>query len=158
VHWGAHDAGVGAQCAPASLRQEIDARFGGYPAERYIYGFVWPSPDRSRAMAQALARAVETRAAICGWLFGERLPEWDLAMVVVSEFHSAIEALWHGIDRGHPLHGVPSARAARNGILGVYEATDRMVGGLCDRFADARVVVFSMHGMGPNESDVATML
>ena len=158
VHWGAHDPGVAAHAVPASLTEEIGARFGPYPASRYIYGFVWPDAERARAMADALTHAVDVRSAISGWLFGERFPDWDLALVVVSEFHSAIEALWHGIDPAHPLHGAASAPAARDGIVGVYEAFDRMLGTLSDRFPDARLVVFSMHGMGANDSDVATML
>ncbi len=158
VHWGAHDPGVAAHSVPDSLADEIRTRFGPYPASRYIYGFVWPDADAARAMAIALVRAVEVRTEISSWLFGERFPDWELAMVVVSEFHSAIEALWHGIDPTHPLHGAPSAPAARDGIVGVYEAFDRMLGAMTARFPDASIVVFSMHGMGANDSDVATML
>jgi len=158
VGWGAHDAGVRMHSVPAAVAAEISARFGGYPASEFIYGFVWPDAGGARAMADALVSAVEMRANITSWLFAERFPEWDLAMVVVSEFHSAIEALWHGIDPAHPLHSAPSAGAARDGILGVYEATDRMVGRLCERFPDCAIVVFSMHGMGANDSDLATML
>ena len=51
-----------------------------------------------------------------GWwiirLCTERLPGWDLAIMVVSEFHSAIEALWHGYDPAHPLHHLPSVASA----------------------------------------------
>jgi len=158
VRWGAHDPGVDLQSVPASLADEIGARFGAYPAERFTYGFVWHDADRARAMADAIVAAVDTRTAVSRWLFGERLPEWDFAMVVVGELHSAIEALWHGVDARHPLHSVPSAAAARDGLLGVYEATDRLVGAMCAQFPDAHVVAFSMHGMGPNDSDVATMV
>jgi predicted AlkP superfamily phosphohydrolase/phosphomutase len=158
VGWGAHDAGVPTHSVPAPLAGEMLARFGPYPAPEFIYGLVWNDPARARMMADALARAVEVRADAARWLFAERLREWDLAMVVVSEFHSAIEAAWHGIDPLHPLHHAPSAPAARDGIVGVYEAADRMVGLLCESLPDCAVVLFSMHGMGPNDSDLATML
>jgi predicted AlkP superfamily phosphohydrolase/phosphomutase len=158
VHWGAHDPGTAPQCRPDSLAQEIEARFGAYPATPFIYGFVWPDAARTRAMAEALVRAVDVRTAISRWLFTERLPEWDLALLVVSEFHSALEALWHGIDPSHPLHALPSAAPARDGVHGVYEALDRLVGTLEASFPDARIVLFSMHGMGPNQSDVPSML
>lgn len=158
VSWGAHDPGTPLQCRPDSLAQEIEARFGAYPATPWIYGFVWPDALRARAMADALVRAVDTRAAIGRWLFAERLPEWDLALLVVSEFHSALEALWHGIDPSHPLHGLPSAAPARDGVIGVYQALDRLVGALQTSLPDARIVLFSMHGMGPNQSDVPSML
>jgi len=158
VSWGAHDAGIAPQCTPADLAEEIATKFGPYPATPYIYGFVWPNEEKARAMADALIEAVKQRGEIGRWLFAERLPEWDLGLLVISEFHSAIEALWHGYDPSHPLHGVPSAAAARDGIVGVYEAFDGMLGHYRATFPDIELVLFSMHGMGANDSDVATML
>ena len=67
-------------------------------------------------MGDALVRAVDVRAAVGSWLLAERLPEWDLALVVVSELHSALEGLWHGVDPSHPLHALPSAGPARDGV------------------------------------------
>lgn len=158
VSWGAHDAGIAPHSAPAGLDQEIAARFGPYPATPYIYGFVWPDAAKARAMADALIAAVEARARIGLWLLKERLPEWDLGLLVVSEFHSAIEALWHGWDEAHPLHNLPSAAPARAGIVGVYEAFDRMLGAYRAALPEVELVLFSMHGMGANDSDVPTML
>jgi hypothetical protein len=57
-----------------------------------------------------------------------------------------------------PLHCLPSAGPAREGVLSVYRAVDRLVGDLAGAFADTAVVVFSMHGMGPNRSDLASMI
>lgn len=157
VSWGAHDPGIAPQCSPAGLTEEIVSTFGDYPATPYIYGFVWPNADQARAMADALVQAVDQRSAIGNWLCTERLPGWDLAIMVVSEFHSAIEALWHGYDSAHPLHHLPSAGAARDGIVGVYQAFDRMLGLYRRTMPQADIVAFSMHGMGANDSDVATM-
>lgn len=158
VSWGAHDAGIEAQSVPAGLEQEIAAKFGPYPATPYIYGFVWPHKKKARAMADALTEAVRLRGEIGRWLLAERLPDWDLGLLVFSEFHSAIEGLWHGWDPTHPLHHVKSAAAARDGIVGVYEAFDGMLGLYRKSFPDAEFVLFSMHGMGANDSDVPTML
>jgi hypothetical protein len=82
----------------------------------------------------------------------------DLALVAVSESHSVIEALWHGIDPAHPLHHLPGAGAARTSIHAVYHAIDRLVGRLTSAFPDALTVVFAMGGMGDNRSDVPSML
>lgn len=158
VSWGAHDAGIAPQCSPAGLTDEITAKFGPYPATNYIYGMVWPSEGRARDMAAALVEAVEQRSAIGHWLCTERLRGWDLAVIVVSEFHSAIEALWHGYDATHLLHHMPSAEAACAGIVGVYEGFDRMLGLYRQSMPDVDLIAFSMHGMGPNDSDVATMV
>ena len=158
VSWGAHDPGVPALSRPAELYDEIYERFGRYPASDYIYGFVWPSATKARKMADALTHATQLRGDIALWLLQERLPDWDLGVVVVSEFHSAAEALWHGIDAQHPLHDLPSAPAAAEGLHGVYAAADKMIGNLVEAFPDATIVAFNLHGMGANDSDVASML
>ena len=158
VSWGAHDGGTPRQSRPDSLADEIESRFGPYPAEEFVYGFVWPDAERTRAMGDALERAVDARAAIGRWLLRERFPEWDFALLVVSELHSALEALWHGVDPEHPLHGIPSAKPAREGVERVYTAVDRLIGAIRECVSGAQVVVFSLHGMGPNRSDVPSML
>src|SRR5207253_6969262 len=95
VDWGAHDPGTVPAARPQGLTEEFEARFGSYPAKEWLYGYVWPWPDRTAELGCALAHAAEVRAEAATWLLGERLPDWDLAMVVVSEPHSATEALWH---------------------------------------------------------------
>jgi predicted AlkP superfamily phosphohydrolase/phosphomutase len=157
VNWGAHDPGVATNSAPGELLAEFTERFGNYGAKEFIYGLPWASPEACQRTGDALTKAVETRAEGCLWLLKERLPDWDLGFVVVSEPHSAIEALWHGVDATHPLHGLPSAAPAGEGLRSVYRAVDRLVGRLIDAFPDASVVVFSMGGMGPNRSDVVSM-
>ena len=156
--WGAHDPGVPPGARPRELSSEIESRFGAYPAAEWIYGFAWPSADRCDQMGQALARATDLRTRAARWLLGERLPGWDLGVVVVSEPHSAIEGLWHGVDARHPLHDLPSAGPAGEGLRGVYRATDRLVRDLIASSGDAVVIVFSMGGMGANRSDAASML
>lgn len=157
VSWGAHDPGVPQTSQPPGLAEEIQAKFGGYPATEWIYGFVWPDAAKARRMADEIVGAVHLRSDITAWLLSERLPDWDLAYVVISEYHSANESLWHGVDASHPLAGLPSAEPARAGLEGVYEAADKMLGDLMARFPDANVVAFNLHGMGTNDSDVASM-
>jgi predicted AlkP superfamily phosphohydrolase/phosphomutase len=157
VGWGVHDPGAPTAARPDALLSEFEERFGKYPAEPWIYGVVWASPERTREMGESLALAVARRTEAARWLLGERLPDWDLALVVVSEPHSAIEGLWHGVDDTHPLHRMPSAAPAREGLLAVYRGVDRLVGELADAFPDAALVIFSTGGMGANHSDTASM-
>jgi predicted AlkP superfamily phosphohydrolase/phosphomutase len=158
VSWGSHDPGTAPASRPDGLLDEAVARFGAYPAAEWIYGMVWQSAEATAAMGEGLIRAVELRSAIAQWLFAERLPEWQLGLLVVSEYHSASEACWHGVDPSHPLHALPSAAPARAAVEGVYEAADRMVGELAALFPDARLVLFNMHGMGANASDAMSMV
>jgi len=154
VGWGAHDAGVDPQSNPAGLLDEIIARFGPYPAERYVYGHVWHNAALAADMAERVIHGVRLRGDIAAWLLEKRLPDWEVAIISVSEFHSAIESMWHGLDDAHPMHRLPSARHARKGLAGVYGEGDRLIGRLAEKFPDAAILGFSPHGMGRNMSDV----
>jgi hypothetical protein len=109
-------------------------------------------------MGDALAEGVAARSKIALWLLKERFPDWELGLIHISEAHSVIEALWHGVDEHHPLHKLISSRAAAEGIQKVYQAIDQLVGTLTAEFEDATILLFSMHGMGPNRSDVPGMV
>ena len=102
TNWGAHDPGVASASCPNTLHEEFDARFGPYPATEWLYGFCWPSADRLEPPAKLSSARQNVRSQAATWLFAERLPDWDLGVVVVSEGHSAIEPLWHGVDETHP--------------------------------------------------------
>lgn len=158
VAWGAHDPGIEPEARPASLRAELDARVGPYPADAWTYGTPWPSPEGCRRMGEALADALAARSRAARWLVAERLPDWDLALVVAGEPHSAIEGLWHGVDPRHPLHAHPSAPAAGQALLAVHRALDRFVADVLEAAGDATVVAFAMGGMGENRSDVPSMV
>lgn len=156
--WGAHDPGIAAASRPDGIHDELRGLFGPYPATEWIYGFCWPSAEKARAAGTALAQAVEVRTRATRWLLKDRLPDWDLAIVVVSECHSAIEPLWHGVDSNHPLHRIESAGPSSDALRKVYIAIDRLLGELQASFSDATTLVFAMHGMGQNESDVPSMV
>lgn len=158
VGWGGvHDGGAASFSRPDGLAAEIEARFGGDPSEDWTYSVVWPSAERTRQMAGALREALALKARIIPWLLHDRLPDWDLAIVGVGEVHSALEAMWHGIDPAHPLHPMPSAEFAGKGLLAVYGAVDMLIGTIADAFPGAALVATSLHGMGPNASDIAGM-
>ena len=155
--WGAHDPGVAPASRPDGLHQEITNLFGSYPAPEWIYGFCWPNAQKAQAAGEALAQAVKVRSQASRWLLQQRLPDWDLGVVVISECHSAIEPLWHGVDPSHPLHGLPSAPPAAAALRNVYSAIDDLIGDLSQAFPDAILVLVAMHGMGQNDSDVPAM-
>ena len=156
--WGAHDAGTELSSNPPGLLNELLDRFGSYPAANSMYAFAWPSAEKCRVTGAELVRGLAKRTDIALWLLQERCPDWNLALIGVSEAHSALEALWHGYDARHPLHRHPSAMAAGEGVRDVYESIDRLIGQLAAAFEDATPAIFSMHGMGPNHSDVASMV
>lgn len=157
VGWGAHDPGVAPTSKPAAMAKQVRQKFGDYPAKQWIYGHTWPSPENTRRSGEDLTRATRLRAKIAKWMLTEQQPDWELAVVVVSELHSATEALWHGVDPSHPLADAPSASAAGKALVDVYEAVDELVGELLAALPNAGVIAFNMHGMGSNTADVPSM-
>ena len=156
--WGPHEPGAPPASRPSGLDREMIARFGKYPAADWLYGFCWPSPQKAQAAGEALTQAEEVRSRAARWLLQERIPDWDLGMIVVGESHSAIEALWHGGDQDHPLHALESAPPAAAALRKVYAAIDRLIGDLHETFSDATLVLAAMSGMGPNQSDAPAMV
>jgi predicted AlkP superfamily phosphohydrolase/phosphomutase len=158
VAWGAHDPGTIRAGRPDGLLAEFEHRFGRYPASQWTYGRPFPSPARTRAMGEALSRALDLRSRAACWLSTDRLPDWDLFIAVVGEVHGAVEGLWHGVDPSHPHHGHPSASDAYRALVEVHRALDRMVGELMSAQGDAALVAFNLGGMGSNKSDVLSMV
>ena len=64
----------------------------------------------------------------------------------------------HGTDPDHPLSTQDSVRAANAAIGEVYHAIDTLIAELFDAFPDVVTMVFTPHGMGVNNSDVASMV
>jgi len=157
VAWGAHDPGTPIAGRPHGILPEFLGRFGRYPAE-WTYKTPWPSAAQARTMGEVLSGALDTRRRAARWLATERLPEWDLFIVVAGEVHGSVEGLWHGVDPGHPLHRHPSAHSAGRALLEVHRALDRMIGDLVASAGNAAIMAFTMGGMGANHSDVPSMV
>jgi predicted AlkP superfamily phosphohydrolase/phosphomutase len=156
--WGAHDPGLsGTETSPPDLLADLEAHEGMYPAKRWTYAAPWPSAETTRAMGAGLVDALAVRTRAARWLLTQRFGDWDLALVVAGEPHSAAEALWHGVEAEHPLHGHPSAAPAAAALAATYRQADRMVGELVEATNPSTVIAFSMGGMGSNESDAPSM-
>lgn len=155
VGWGSHDAGVVTASRPTSLIDDI----GPYPSSGATYALPWPSAARCRKMGDELVAGLRARGDAAARLLTELESDWEVFVVVAGELHSAFEALWHGVDERHPLHDHPSADAARVALDDTHRAVDGFVGRLLDLAGDdVTVVAFNMDGMGPNGSDVPTMV
>jgi len=55
------------------------------------------------------------------------------------------------------LHSIESAPVAAQAVRAVYSAMDRCIGEMRETFPDATFITVAMHGMGPNDADVAAM-
>jgi predicted AlkP superfamily phosphohydrolase/phosphomutase len=158
VEWGVQDPGNYPAARPAELLAEFEQRFGQYPAREWMYANPWPSATRTRLMGEALSHALRVRSRAAKWLAVERFPEWDFFFTVAGEVHGGMHGLWHGLDASHPLHTLPSAATAAQALVELHRELDTMVGQLIRMAGDAAIIVFNNGGMGPNQSDVQSMV
>lgn len=152
--WGAHSPQYPRASHPAGLLREIDERFGTHPAFDSDSQAGWYHEGYQQALIDAFRVGAERRVDIVQWL-ADKEPDWDLLLTVFSETHSGGHQFWHGFDTSHPLHDLPETRRAFDRLAETYVIVDTAIGRLLERVpADAHVVVFAVHGMRSNISDV----
>jgi predicted AlkP superfamily phosphohydrolase/phosphomutase len=97
----------------------------------------------------AFVQGLETAAAKKGELTPALLEreEWDLFMQVFTEGHCAGHQCWHLHDPAHPAHDPAILAEVGDPLERVYRAMDRAVGRVLEGAGDARVLLFSSHGM-----------
>ena len=141
--WGAHDQLSAFTAYPRELEREIRRRFGQHPM-----GIEIPVEkslaERMRVRAD-LVDGVRIKAALTRWLLTSR--EWDFFIGVFGEAHRGGHILWpDSVDAEEATP--PSA------LLDVYRALDQALGELLSAIdmKDTTVILFALHGMGPNLS------
>ncbi|MGH2918469.1 MAG: alkaline phosphatase family protein [Solirubrobacteraceae bacterium] len=147
--WGSHDRRLGSvQTRPVALAGELARDPGPHP-----FQYEAPPPHdhpTQRQLAAVSARAsagARLRGELAARMIGEQQP--DLAFVVFSEIHHTSHLLWQTVAPDDPLF----ERRGGNGLderalVDVFGAADEAVGRIVEAACpDARVAVFSLHGM-----------
>lgn len=146
--WGAHDKLWPPAANPPTLMRSVNREFGRPPIGFEIAGL--------QSVAQLFRlrdQLVEAPRRITDLALGfmQRYP-WDLLLIVLSATHRAGHKLWSDSsvrERPSPREKPEFDAALRQ----VYVACDEAVGRLIDAAPpDAHIMVFSLHGTGPNES------
>jgi predicted dehydrogenase/predicted AlkP superfamily phosphohydrolase/phosphomutase len=150
VDWGSWSKFWEPTILPASLKNEIEKKFGSYPAEDHSRIGMTPLDDCS-GFYRRLLEAVSRKAAAVKWLMERE--DWDFFLVVFGESHPIGHYFWHFHDPSHPAHAVASIDRLRHALRGVYVALDRALGQIME-CVDERttVLLVSGDGMGPNYS------
>lgn len=141
-NWGSHDLVGPFSCSDPALAKRIKRRYGLHPM-----GFEVPVRKTRRQLEGILKRVLDGTA-VKSRLTVDLMREldWDVFLVAFGEPHRAGHVLWP--DPHDPDDIVPPEALAR-----VYRAVDDAVGAVVrEAGPDADVVLFSLHGMGPNPS------
>jgi predicted AlkP superfamily phosphohydrolase/phosphomutase len=138
TNWGSHDTLGPVRVQPHGLAPEIRRRFG----RRHPMGWEIPvdkTPGELARIRRRLVEGAKRKGAFARWLLETQA--WDVFLAVFGETHRGGHILW------------PEDGESPDPLLDVYRAVDdalgEILGGLGD---DTTVVVFALHGMGPNLS------
>jgi predicted AlkP superfamily phosphohydrolase/phosphomutase len=137
MNWGAQDELDPFWSNDKRLQRRILSQYGLHPM-----GFEIPVP-KTPAQLQRIADDTTRGARLRGRLAVDLMRErpWDLFIVGFGETHRA----------GHVLWTHPDDRAPGDRLVDVYKAVDEAVGAIvAEAGPDAEIVLFALHGMGPN--------
>jgi predicted AlkP superfamily phosphohydrolase/phosphomutase len=145
--WATHDLAP-TDSSPSNLRRELRREFGrpAMPPENF-------GPQNTRSLERLLGdllRATEQLQRLSVSLL--RREAWDFTCIIFGAAHRAGHYLWD-LSQARDADAAEMARRARltAAVERIYEAIDHAIGELLAQVsADARVIVFSLHGMGPN--------
>lgn len=140
LNWGSHDLMGRFTGTPSHLAREVQRRFGSHPMGYEIP--VAKSGSQVDRMRRRILTGARTKASLSRWLM--ETFDWDLFLTVFGECHRGGHVLW-----GDAGDAVPDAA-----LLEVYREVDRSVALLLEGIDldSTTVVLFSLHGMGPNRS------
>jgi predicted AlkP superfamily phosphohydrolase/phosphomutase len=97
-----------------------------------------------------LITGAERKAALLDWVADQG--PFDLFLGVFAETHWAMHLLWHTLDTEHPEYDPALATRCGPVFERICRIIDEAIGRLLRRHPEARFVVFSLSGMGPNYS------
>jgi predicted AlkP superfamily phosphohydrolase/phosphomutase len=144
VGWGSHQGLSSFRTSPLDLSARVRAKFGTIPLGPEIpfdeAGSARAAQARETIAHQTIQASIR-KAELTTWL--ARNYAWDLLITIFGEAHRAGHTLWPS-DQAIPAHL----------LLSVYKSIDRALGVLIERLSAAgtTVLVFALHGMGPNNS------
>ncbi|HEX9287476.1 MAG TPA: alkaline phosphatase family protein [Thermoanaerobaculia bacterium] len=144
VNWGVEAFG-GFHCNQPELGREIARRFGtnvlgpDVPVDK--------SPRRLTEIRKAVDGAASRRGELARWLLTNTT--WKLFIAVFPECHRAGHYFWRD-----PTE--EASEASDDALLDAHRTIDREVGALLEAvdLRDTSVIVFSLLGMGPNQSQM----
>ncbi|HET9046733.1 MAG TPA: alkaline phosphatase family protein, partial [Casimicrobiaceae bacterium] len=147
VEWGAHDGDFGQTLtSPASLRDEIVAKFGPHPAPRSCDGR--KTTEQYAALRDRLVAGAGVRGELTRHYLGRA--DWDLFAQVWTESHCVGHQCWHFHDPAHPRHDAGAAATVGDPVRDVYVAIDAALGRVLDAVdKQTTVILYTGHGMGP---------
>jgi predicted AlkP superfamily phosphohydrolase/phosphomutase len=144
--WGTHDV-IAKGAWPPDLWRQLETDFGPPLMSSAIQG-----PQSAKTLLRLRDLLLETTdqmARLSASLLAREA--WDLFVVVFGATHRGGHYLWDVSQFDGAHVPVNARRILDRALVDLYQACDRAIAQLLERAAaDARILVFAVHGMGPN--------
>ena len=133
--------------APTDVWSCMAAEVGAPAMGRERYGR--QTPATLQELHRAMLASLEQSTRLCARL--QKQGPWDLFLVVLGATHRAGHYLWDLSQIDASSLGRDDRIALEGALRDIYGAADRLIGEVAEAApTEARLVVMSLHGMGPN--------
>jgi predicted AlkP superfamily phosphohydrolase/phosphomutase len=148
--WGPHDILNGRmQLAPETVAATV-AEHSPHPIEQRVQISGPDDYSSLELVGKNCLQGLQKRGALAHRLLSDTQPQF--AIVAFTEVHRSAHYLWHKAEPENPIYaknGIAKLSATRPSIDEIYRELDRQIKKLIAAVPNARVVVFSLHGMRP---------
>ena len=155
--WGGHHPFYPSESQPSTALPSILEKYGDNPVYRKDNG-IWWDKEYFKWVTESVESSVATRAKICCDLIKQ--DNWDLFIAGFGETHTLGHDLYNLSQPDHPLFAQTNQiDSLGDPMLKGYQQIDRAIGEIVAAAPDnANIVLFAVHGMGANHTDLLSMM
>lgn len=154
--WGGHAPCTPSISSPSEVLPDIIKKYGKNSILNNDHGFWWDE-NYFNWIQKTIEKGLINRTAICKDLLSQE--DWDLFMMVFAESHTAGHDFWHLSQKNSPFYPVQVQKIDSDPMLESFKKIDDAIGEILKAGGeDASVVIFSLHGMANNITDLSSMM
>ncbi|WP_242523658.1 alkaline phosphatase family protein [Microbulbifer salipaludis] len=153
--WGTHSGQTASVSEPPQLWDDIVQKYGPHPLLNNDGGNCY-NYARMLQLFEDMKTGIQRRADACVDLIKNK--QWDFFLTIFGESHVAGHYFWH-LGNSHPINDFLMETAPRNLLLEAFKEIDTAIGRILEVMPrNARLMLFSAHGMGPNTMDLPSIV
>ncbi len=154
--WGGHHPFYPSESQPAELLPSIIAQYGTNPVYRQDNG-IWWDKNYFQWVTDSVEKSIAARSKICCDLLKSN--SWDLFITGFGETHTLGHDLYNLSQPDHPLHQQTNKLdSLGDPMLAGFKQIDSAIGEIMAAAPeDAHLILFALHGMGANHTDLLSM-
>ena len=155
--WGGHHPFHPSDSEPKELLSSIIEQYGENPVYRKDNG-IWWDKEYFNWVTQSVEKSVATRTQVCCDLLQK--DDWDLFITGFGETHTLGHDLYNMSQPDHPLYPYTNKMdTLGDPMLKGFQQVDQAIGKiLAVAPENTSVVLFAVHGMGANLTDLLSMM